>query len=110
MTTRRSEPRLAAPGGLVASTFNLVDDEFVLFEWPAPGDRPKAPELTQAEREVLELVLAGLSNAEIGSRRGRSPRTVANQIASLFRRLGVASRLELFALAASWGSGIVREG
>ena len=100
MATCGSGRRLEAPDGLVASRFDLADDAFVLFEWPAQSAPSPTPDLTPAEREILEQVLAGRSNAEIGRCRGRSPRTVANQITSLFRRLGVASRFELFALAA----------
>jgi DNA-binding CsgD family transcriptional regulator len=36
-----------------------------------------------------------LSNSEIGRRRGTSGRTVANQMATIFRKLGVSSRAEL---------------
>lgn len=54
-------------------------------------------ELTEAESEVLELVLQGLSNRAIAERRGTSRRTVANQIQSSFRKLGVSSRAELMA-------------
>lgn len=52
-------------------------------------------ELTLAEREVTFLVVDGLTNAEIGVQRNSSPRTVANQIAAVFRKLGVHGRLEL---------------
>lgn len=52
-------------------------------------------ELTCAEREVALLVLDGLTNAEIGIQRKTSPRTVANQVAAVFRKLGVHGRLEL---------------
>jgi DNA-binding CsgD family transcriptional regulator len=41
--------------------------------------------------------LAGLSNAEVAIRRGTSPRTIANQLASVLRKLGVGSRYELAA-------------
>jgi DNA-binding CsgD family transcriptional regulator len=51
--------------------------------------------LTQAEREVALLVVDGSTNAEIGSVRGSSPRTVANQVASVFRKLEAHGRLEL---------------
>jgi DNA-binding CsgD family transcriptional regulator len=51
--------------------------------------------LSDAEREVAVLALAGLSNSEIGRRRGTSGRTVANQMATIFRKLGVSSRTEL---------------
>jgi len=52
-------------------------------------------ELTFAEREVTLLVVDGLTNAEIGVQRNSSPRTVANQIAAVFRKLDVHGRLEL---------------
>lgn len=54
--------------------------------------------LTPAEREVAALMLEGLSNRAIAKRRGASGRTVANQISSIFRKLGVTSRSELSAL------------
>jgi len=56
--------------------------------------------LTDAERAVAADAIAGLSNAAIGKKRKRSPRTVANQLASLYRKLGVGSRAELVALLA----------
>ena len=45
-------------------------------------------------------LLAGMSNAEIARIRRRSIHTVAHQVDTIFRRLGVGSRLELFALVA----------
>lgn len=53
--------------------------------------------LSEAERAVVGLAVVGLSNKDIASRRGSSPRTVANQLASAYRRLGVGSRAELIA-------------
>jgi DNA-binding CsgD family transcriptional regulator len=47
------------------------------------------------ESEVLLQLLEGLSNEEIATERGVSARTVANQVASVFRKLGVSSRGEL---------------
>jgi DNA-binding NarL/FixJ family response regulator len=58
---------------------------------------PWAPELTRAEREVLSGVIRGKSNREIAVYRDTSTRTVANQVASLFKKFGVASRTELSA-------------
>ena len=52
-------------------------------------------QLTSAEREVALLVVDGLTNAEIGVQRHTSPRTIANQVAAVFRKLGVHGRLEL---------------
>src|SRR5262245_23324332 len=65
----------------------------------APLERAEAfAELTTAEREVARLVAMGYSNAEIGRARGASARTVANQLAAIFRKLGVGSRVELIGL------------
>ncbi len=51
--------------------------------------------LTDAERDVLELLRHGLSNEEIATMRSRSARTIANQVASLLRKTNSASRREL---------------
>jgi DNA-binding NarL/FixJ family response regulator len=56
-----------------------------------------APALSPAEREVATLAAAGWTNAAISVHRGTSDRTVANQMASIFRKLGVSSRQELAA-------------
>jgi DNA-binding CsgD family transcriptional regulator len=56
--------------------------------------------VTIAEREVLEALLEGHSNAEIAARRGTRLRTIANQIARAFAKLGVRSRAELVAYCA----------
>lgn len=53
------------------------------------------PSLTAAEREVATLVVSGLSNAAIAARRKTSVRTVANQLRSIFAKLGVGSRRQL---------------
>ena len=51
--------------------------------------------LTSAEREILVHLQRGLSNQEIANLRGRSVRTIANQVASLLRKTGSGSRREL---------------
>ncbi|WP_394847853.1 LuxR C-terminal-related transcriptional regulator [Pendulispora brunnea] len=53
--------------------------------------------LSASERAVLLGVLCGKTNAEIAQARRSSVRTVANQVASAFRKLGVSSRGELAA-------------
>lgn len=96
-------PEIGPPAGLVAWHLDLGDgQEVALFEFATSDSCPRATGVTAAERVVLGLAAAGLSNAEIAARRGVSPRTVANQIASLFRKLGVHSRLELQA----WLAGV----
>jgi DNA-binding NarL/FixJ family response regulator len=51
--------------------------------------------LTDAEREIVAAIARGWSNAEIAAARGTSVRTVANQIATLLRKHGAASRYDL---------------
>lgn len=60
-----------------------------------PAEAPRGLPLSDAERDVVAALLAGDSNRDIAARRGTSVRTVANQVASIFRKLGVASRAEL---------------
>jgi DNA-binding CsgD family transcriptional regulator len=64
-----------------------------------PHERPLAESgagaLTEAERSVVELILDGLSNAAIAQKRRCSANTVANQISSAYRKLGVGGRRQL---------------
>jgi DNA-binding CsgD family transcriptional regulator len=64
----------------------------------APATLPA--KLSGAEREVVALLLAGKSNAEIAKARGVALRTVANQVASILRKLRVGSRSALLATLA----------
>lgn len=75
-------------------------DKLVVMSLPTEGSGSAIGKLTAAEREVVQLAIKGLTNAEIAHRRGASARTVANQLASVYRKLGVASRADL---AAKWG-------
>jgi DNA-binding CsgD family transcriptional regulator len=56
-------------------------------------------ELSAREREVLPLILEGLSNEEIAERLFISPHTVKNHVTAIFRKAGVANRFELLARA-----------
>jgi DNA-binding CsgD family transcriptional regulator len=79
----------------------MGDQAFAVMSFPIPPAAPGAAALSPAERDVLELVISGGSNRDIARARGTSERTVANQLAGLFRKLGVRSRSEL-AAHASW--------
>ncbi len=83
------------PGDVTA--LESEDGELVVLSFALPGDNEIS--LSSAESDVARHILAGRSNSEIAALRGCSTRTVANQVASLFRKLGVRSRLELVALA-----------
>jgi DNA-binding NarL/FixJ family response regulator len=77
---------------------------------PLEAEDARLSALTPAQRGVLALLVDGLTNAAIAKRRRTSARTVANQVASLLRALGCASRVELALLARLAGGGIGREG
>lgn len=69
---------------------------------PRP-DGALAAWLAPAEHAVINLLIEGRCYAEIAEARHTSIRTVANQVASAFRRLGVSGRAELLCLLARWG-------
>ena len=57
-----------------------------------------SPGLSDAERAVVTGILGGKRIAAIARERGTSPRTVSNQLASVYKKLGVSSRREVIAL------------
>lgn len=69
---------------------------FVVLSFATVPDLLPA-ELSAAECDVLRCVLRGDSNAEVAARRHTAVCTAANQVASIFRKIGVASRAELAA-------------
>ena len=62
-------------------------------------ERPPGPALSPRERQILNLVTRGLTNAEIGDQLGISPKTVDNHRTSLMSKLDVHSLSELLAYA-----------
>ena len=68
------------------------------------GARTAGPSaLTAAELRVLPLLSAHLSFPEIGAEMGRSPSTVKSQAASIYRKLGAATRSQAVARARELG-------
>lgn len=82
------------PVGLRASLVEIDGEGLLVLSYPVPS--PRLPHsLTSAEREVALALLAGRSNRAIAQARGTAERTVANQVAAIYRKLGVRSRTEL---------------
>jgi DNA-binding NarL/FixJ family response regulator len=63
------------------------------------------PDLTPREREILELLAQGLTNAAIAERLSLSPKTIRNQVSNIFGKLQVASRSEAIIKAREAGLG-----
>lgn len=66
---------------------------------PGPVSLPKAPPLTDREKEILRWVAAGLQNKEIAHKLGISLATVRNHIHNILEKLDVHSKLEAVSLA-----------
>ncbi|MFC4062322.1 response regulator [Planomonospora corallina] len=71
----------------------------------AAPDDSVFPQLTPREREILSLVAAGRSNAQIASALFLSPKTVRNNISNIFAKLHVADRAEAIIRARDAGLG-----
>lgn len=58
---------------------------------------PESAQLTNAERELADLICSGCSNEEAAARLGKSRKTVAGQLTSVYQKLGVKGRARLIA-------------
>ena len=63
------------------------------------------PELTDREREILELLARGMSNTQIARKLVVSPKTVRNHVSNIFTKLQVNDRAEAVRRAQAAGLG-----
>lgn len=98
----QSEYRFSHPESLDTSNLNKTTD----------GQNPVLTQmanlqlfssLTTREKEVLELLTHGLSNAEMGHQLHLSPRTVEKYVSSLLRKTSTSNRAELVRFAIKHG-------
>jgi DNA-binding NarL/FixJ family response regulator len=75
------------------------------FSKPSLSADPVFPELTEREREILDLIARGETNPEIVQRLVLSPHTVRNHISNIFSKLQVADRAEAIIRAREAGLG-----
>jgi DNA-binding NarL/FixJ family response regulator len=75
------------------------------FASPPAAAQPAFPELSPREREVLDLIAGGLTNAAIAGRLGLSAKTVGNHTSAIFAKLQVAGRAEAIIRAREAGLG-----
>jgi DNA-binding NarL/FixJ family response regulator len=100
---------IAAGGALLAPaiTKRLIT-EFANRPDPDAAAPSQLAALTEREREILRLVAAGLSNAEIAQRLVISPLTAKTHVGRVLAKLGCHDRAQLVALA--YESGFVTPG
>jgi DNA-binding NarL/FixJ family response regulator len=70
-----------------------------------PANAAPFPDLTEREREILELISAGRSNREIADDLFISTKTVSNHITNIFDKLQVADRSQAIVKAREAGIG-----
>lgn len=66
---------------------------------PEPIESDEDFDLSERERDILQLLVEGLSNAEIAHRLYLSEGTVRNYLSSLFVKLGVSDRTQAVVVA-----------
>jgi DNA-binding NarL/FixJ family response regulator len=101
--------RVAARGDALLApsvTRRLIGEFAARIKEPPPSAELNA--LTDREREVLELVAAGLSNDEIAERLVVSPATAKTHVSRVLTKLRARDRAQLVVLA--YESGVVRPG
>lgn len=102
--------RSVAAGDAVVSpkvTKRLLDR--LIAEEPTPSRDPEILEvLTAREREVLEQIAAGRSNAEIAGQLFLSEATVKTHVGRVLTKLGLRDRVQAVVLA--YETGVVRPG
>ncbi len=70
-----------------------------------PAAASPFPQLTAREREVLDLLAAGLPGASIGTRLHLAPKTVSNHVSSILAKLQLADRAQAAVVARRAGLG-----
>ncbi|WP_327366655.1 response regulator transcription factor [Streptomyces sp. NBC_01217] len=101
--------RVAARGDALISpsvTRRLIAEFAGRVKGPEPD--PRLDVLTDREREVMQLVAAGLTNDEIAARLVLSPSTAKTHVSRIMSKLGARDRSQVVVLA--YESGMVNPG
>ena len=96
--------RAAAAGGMVFGA-SLAGKVAAYFTGAAPKREEPFPDLTDREREVLDMLAAGKSNDAIASAMYVSNKTVRNTVSAIYAKLHAAGRAEAIVKAREAGYG-----
>jgi DNA-binding NarL/FixJ family response regulator len=99
----RAITTVAAGGAVFGAGLARRIAEF--FAAAPAGPAEAFPQLTAREREVLDLVAAGRSNAQIAATLYLSPKTVRNNVSNVLTKLQVADRAQAIIRAREAGLG-----
>ena len=86
--------RLAAGGSTIQSADVMRRAASAMRPRPEDAHEPAGPTLSMREAQVLDLITAGLTNREIGSRLGLAEKTVKNYVSGLLAKLGMERRTQ----------------
>ena len=100
----RAAIRAAANGEIIFGT-QLAARMLAYFTAGAAAPPQVFPQLTDREREVLDLVAQGRANAAIAARLGLSQKTVRNHVSNILTKLQVADRAQAIVQARDAGLG-----
>ena len=95
----------AAVRGEVVFSAGIATRVLGFFAGPRDAGPQPFAELTDREREILDLVARGLTNPAIARRLFLSEKTVRNHVSNVFAKLHVAGRAEAVAKARDAGLG-----
>jgi len=70
------------------------------------NEKPEIGDLTARGREILEMVVEGLSNAQIAGRLYLSESTIKQHLGAVYRKLGVRNRTEAAKTMRDHGGGV----
>jgi len=70
---------------------------------PVPAADPLLTNLTEREREILDLIAQGLTNRQIGERMFLAEKTIKNYVSTLLTKLGMQRRTQVAVYGATLG-------
>jgi DNA-binding NarL/FixJ family response regulator len=100
----RAAIRAAANGEIIFGT-QLATRMLAYFTTGASAPPQAFPQLTDREREVLDLVAQGQANTAIAAKLGLSQKTVRNHVSNILTKLQVADRAQAIVQARDAGLG-----